>query len=282
MQRLENLIDSILESNRDLRDRIDSLESSHDPAFGIRAMQSHRARSTLIAKRFKDVLRKCGVHRRAENRQVSLCSLSSPQQESLAMSAFSDLSLGDVSRISLLCLPVWSTDLSNGYHYWFGKVNLEPTIRYLAQHYPLGLRMDGNGSQHAFMHPRKPPPIPSSRKTAERITFLVPISQQVHIASKPTTDGSSVRGDTAMVASVSDNQKDDEPKVLFRVRCHIGNPNPLTQNINGMPFHKYDPGDVRLPMERLKCSYGHLQGSRCSMYLRMRDQSGWPGSWTLR
>ena len=54
----------------------------------------------------------------------------------MALSVFSDLTLGNVSVISVLCLPVWSTDLSNAEYYQFGKDGLELTITEMMQRYP--------------------------------------------------------------------------------------------------------------------------------------------------
>jgi len=137
MQRLEDMVASLLESNRDLRIRIGILDYDHqNAAFPTSALQTRRSRNTFIPKAFEDVLNRSRVYRRAEGRLVSLYSLSSAQRQSLAMSAFSDLSLGNVSIISVLCLPVWSSDLKNGYHYRFGQAGLELTMRELEEQYP--------------------------------------------------------------------------------------------------------------------------------------------------
>jgi hypothetical protein len=50
----------------------------------------------------------------------------------MALSAFSDLTLGNVSSISVLCLPLWSTDLSNAEHYHFGETNTNTPAPYVA------------------------------------------------------------------------------------------------------------------------------------------------------
>jgi hypothetical protein len=54
----------------------------------------------------------------------------------MALSAFSDLTLAEISVISVFCLPVWSADLSNPADYRFGREGLTATMHELAERYP--------------------------------------------------------------------------------------------------------------------------------------------------
>jgi hypothetical protein len=140
MHRLINMVEAVLERNPDLRTRMDILSADHDNSLGA---ASHglrlegRADSVILPSRpFEDDLNSSKVYKRANERPASLYSLSSTQRESLALSAFSDLSLGNVSMISVLCLPVWSEDLSNAQYFRFGQNGLELTARELEEQYP--------------------------------------------------------------------------------------------------------------------------------------------------
>lgn len=242
MQRLENMVASILESNRDLRTRIDILDSDHSITFSTAALQTHGAGNTFIPRPFEDELNKSRVYRRVEERPMSLYSLSFTQRESLAMSAFTDLSLGNVSIISVLCLPVWSSDLSNGYHYRFGQAGLELTMSELEEQYPyVNFQWDTSDSKANTEEQ------PQDRK-----------EQEIRFPRIPSPD-SNEQANTSPSASGSDNEADDEPEVLFLAASlfefDVGN-----RSEDGIPYLTYRAGEVRKP---IKCALTTIITNPC-------------------
>jgi hypothetical protein len=81
--------------------------------------------STQSITAFKDDLNTSRVYRRLGTRP-SLWSISTSQQGSMALSAFSTLTIDNVSNLSVLRLPVWSTDLFNASGYNFQRRNPSP------------------------------------------------------------------------------------------------------------------------------------------------------------
>jgi hypothetical protein len=78
--------------------------------------------STRIVFAFEETLEKSRAYRRAPNWNLDdvsyRSSILNPHALSL-LSRLSSLSLGDVSTISIIALPLFSTDLSNSSHYCF-------------------------------------------------------------------------------------------------------------------------------------------------------------------
>lgn len=155
MHRLVELVEGLVVSNTNLRIRLDTLVMDHASALAptsamISAESSTSSASFAKASRpFEEDLNRSRVYRNLRSRP-SLYSISSSRRGSMALSAFSDLMLGNISIISLLCLPAWSCDLSNSSHYRFGKEGLVLTINELAEKYPdlelPELNADGNWS----------------------------------------------------------------------------------------------------------------------------------------
>jgi hypothetical protein len=130
MDKLVSLVEGLMASNVDLRTRIDALAADSTSRLSITqddyVSQSHPFENDLNGSR---------VYRRARPRDT-IYSIDSSRRDSLALSAFSDLTLGNVSIISVFCLPIWSTDLSNAGHYRFGRSGLTLTLEELRNTYP--------------------------------------------------------------------------------------------------------------------------------------------------
>jgi hypothetical protein len=138
-QKLCDLVERMLESNRDLAERIRGLEREGsfiskarsqiipgDDASTIRraigARESMLQPGDIPTKRFafEDDLESSPVYNRAIYRYSQL-SITSTALYSTALSVFSKLSLSQVSRISFYALPVCASDLSNSDLYVFGE-----------------------------------------------------------------------------------------------------------------------------------------------------------------
>ncbi|EXK77075.1 hypothetical protein FOQG_18204 [Fusarium oxysporum f. sp. raphani 54005] len=86
---------------------------------------------------FEDDLESSRVYRRAQRDTVDF-SFRSSIARSRNWSVLSGLSLGDVSAISVIALPIYPTDLTNAQHYDFGEdapISIEPA--FLAEDQPL-------------------------------------------------------------------------------------------------------------------------------------------------
>jgi hypothetical protein len=126
MERLCRLVESLLQSNAHLQARLVSVEASQvtGPPF-TPVQQSPDDRISTVSfvpdhSMLNDTLKRSRVYKRTWNRDSTFTTTSS-KREPLALSAFSDLSLGNVSVVSVFCLPIWSSDLSNSEHYSFGS-----------------------------------------------------------------------------------------------------------------------------------------------------------------
>ena len=129
MQEAENSLNHLisrversLASDPDLQDRIDA--ETEDPALPTPPLQltatsaeEDRLRS-ISSSPFEEDLQKSKVYQRLRPRD-SMWSIDSSQRGSMALSKFSELTLGDLSIISVFKLPIWSTDISNAEHYDF-------------------------------------------------------------------------------------------------------------------------------------------------------------------
>ena len=141
MHCLVELVESLVESNTDLRNRLDDIAADHASAYVNTRPSSFLPSSTsitaptILPREFEEDLNRSRVYRKVRPRD-SIYSINSSQRASLTSSAFSELSLGDVSIVSVLCLPVWSVDLGNAEYYRFGREGLTLTIAELAVRYP--------------------------------------------------------------------------------------------------------------------------------------------------
>ena len=145
VETLNNLVQQLLQNNQDLCVRLGRLESlssngaipstpllnesdDEDDASTIRQkrhasdpiLETSKTSETneIVVKRFtfEHDLRQCKVYKRVTRRH-SLESLSSSTAPSFGWSCFSEMSLANVSDISVMSLPIASTELSNGSHY---------------------------------------------------------------------------------------------------------------------------------------------------------------------
>jgi hypothetical protein len=128
MNRLVDLVESLVSSNTDLQIRIDALAIDH-------ASLSPPPPAEFVSNTYEADLSTSRVYRKLRPRD-SIWSISDSQRGSMALSAFSDLTLGNISIVSVLCLPLWSTDLSNAEHYRFGRDGLNLTMEDLRTRYP--------------------------------------------------------------------------------------------------------------------------------------------------
>lgn len=139
MNRLTDRVEYFISTNADLRVRIDALAANHDsslaPASRLMTMQAPLTTSSGYLRPFEEDLSKSPVYRKLRPRD-SIYSISTSQRDSIALSAFSKLSMSNISVVAVFSLPIWSTDLANAAHYRFGKEGLTLTTTELARRYP--------------------------------------------------------------------------------------------------------------------------------------------------
>jgi hypothetical protein len=122
MSHLIDRVERLVASNPDLQDRIDA--QTEGPALPAPLLQvtTNSAEEdklrTLSSSPFEYDLQNSKVYRRLRPRD-SVWYLNSSQCSLMALSRFSELTLGDLSTVSVFKQPVWSTDLSNAEHYNF-------------------------------------------------------------------------------------------------------------------------------------------------------------------
>ncbi|KAL1600827.1 hypothetical protein SLS60_007215 [Paraconiothyrium brasiliense] len=125
-QELYNLTSQLLQSNRDLRRRLSLLERGpRDDGDSVHLQIGQRSslvsiRSQIRAFEFERELKESWVYRKAR-RSTADASFRSSNALSHAWSALSDISLSDISAISVVALPISPDDLSNGHHYRQGQ-----------------------------------------------------------------------------------------------------------------------------------------------------------------
>ncbi|KAH0425952.1 hypothetical protein CcaCcLH18_10656 [Colletotrichum camelliae] len=136
-RRLCTLVQQVLESNKELCDRIRALEkegsviaqteAGKDDASTIRRRRDSKALSFVDSDRavlkftFDQDLEASRVYNRVLNNRQSMASLTSTALYTTALSVFSNLSLSQVSNISFYALPIYAVDLSNDACYVFGE-----------------------------------------------------------------------------------------------------------------------------------------------------------------
>ena len=126
LNHLISRVERSLASDPDLQGRIDA--QTEDPALPTvpsqltaNSAEEDKLRSSSGSPFEKD-LQTSKVYQRLRPRD-SMWSLNSSQCGSMALSKFSQLTLGDLSTVSVFRLPIWSTDISNARHY-----NFEPNL----------------------------------------------------------------------------------------------------------------------------------------------------------
>ncbi|KAF2804688.1 uncharacterized protein BDZ99DRAFT_425549, partial [Mytilinidion resinicola] len=120
VRRLVGLVEASLQDSNDLRIRMLSIEADHGygQTAALSQVQRNFENEAGEMRSFEKDLQDSRVYGRVNNRH-SLYELSNSQRGSMALSSFSELSLGSVSKISVLSLPIWSVDLANSRHYLF-------------------------------------------------------------------------------------------------------------------------------------------------------------------
>jgi hypothetical protein len=130
MTRLIDLVESLVASNADLQARIDGDHATaRDPTQQVIVTEDLSASTSTLSQSssaFETDLETSRVYRKLR-RRTSIWSLSTSQQGSMALTAFSNLTMDDVSNLSVVRLPVWSPDLSNASDYDFEANNLAPS-----------------------------------------------------------------------------------------------------------------------------------------------------------
>lgn len=136
MHRLVALVDTLVGDDPILKSRLDKLTTGQSST--AQPTSSRTTINSVVHRAYEEILQKSRVYRRnVRAREIdSIYSYGTSQLASLALSRFSDLSFGNVSAISVFCLPVWSEDLSNATHYRFGRDGLQSTLAELMEKYP--------------------------------------------------------------------------------------------------------------------------------------------------
>ena len=143
MHKLQDSVEQLLRSNEDLAGRLKGLEREgsvtttrdQDDTSSIRTVRSleDRLSKTTIGRSvgfaFEDELNSSRAYKKAVYRH-SQASLTSSALFSTALSVFSNLSLAQVSNISMYALPIYSADIHNDEWYKFGEneVVLDTTV----------------------------------------------------------------------------------------------------------------------------------------------------------
>jgi hypothetical protein len=126
MTRLVGMVESLVASNAEMRLRMDHYETEHARNQGMYIEEGNEPISqSLSSSAFESDLDTSRVYRKLRPRP-SNWSISTSQQGSMALTAFSQLTMDDVSNLSILRLPVWSMDLSNTSDYDFDEGDLTP------------------------------------------------------------------------------------------------------------------------------------------------------------
>jgi len=137
---LANNVTQLLETNQDLSRRLMNLEDTFDAqtiATRRRSMagslatssggsSSPQAQQTQFPSgfEFEDDLKTSGPYRRVQRDTMDF-SFRSSVARSHAWSVFSGLSLGDVSVMSVIALPIYANEITNSRHYEFGGRQLD-------------------------------------------------------------------------------------------------------------------------------------------------------------
>ncbi|KAF2684199.1 hypothetical protein K458DRAFT_269951, partial [Lentithecium fluviatile CBS 122367] len=119
MQLLNQNVERLNSSNEDIKHRIDTFSIDHaSPTLGKSPETDATCVSPLHVPAYEVDLSGSRVYRRVRPR-ASVWSVGSTDRVSMALSVFSNLTVDDVSNVSVLCLPIWSSDISNASHYRF-------------------------------------------------------------------------------------------------------------------------------------------------------------------
>lgn len=117
--RRQSLNGSILPQSNDLRTSTSDIQSSEDSvASSLSRLSLIPDQNSLTSSEFQSDLEASRVYRRAKRRTMDF-SFRSSITGSNAWSVFSGLSLGDVSVMSVIALPLYAYDISNPQNYDF-------------------------------------------------------------------------------------------------------------------------------------------------------------------
>ena len=266
MHRLVELVESLVESNADLRNRLDDIAVDYASvhvktrASSVLASSAYITPPKILPRAFEEDLNRSRVYRKLRPRD-SIYSIDNSQRASLTSSAFSELSLGDVSIVSVLCLPVWSSDLCNAEYYRFGCEGLTLTMAELAARYPDNDFLDPDDLDNEYIanltheyayHDSNQKPDQTNLRKPEDTFPLETLTDNAHSQSKSlSTDGifNSTLPSSISTSSTEGPQhktENKEPKVLFEVaslfRCYIAS----DRREGGIPYLNYVPGEVSI------------------------------------
>ncbi|KAH5690376.1 hypothetical protein HBI44_173310 [Parastagonospora nodorum] len=121
MTRLHAMVEDLMASNADMRTRMDQVLTDH-PAHRTVVEEDI---DPLSQSAFETDLDTSRVYRKLRAR-TSLWSVNTSQQGSMALTAFSALTMDDVSNLSVVRLPVWSKDIVNAFDYEFEEDDFTP------------------------------------------------------------------------------------------------------------------------------------------------------------
>jgi hypothetical protein len=153
LSHVENCLDTSLST---FTRRPDSIATMVNPAHGgasFRVQETNDALSVLLYGTsgelpFEKILFSSKVYHNAKQNTCDV-SFRSSIGLSHAWTALSEISLSDISAISVVALPIYSDDITNGHHYVFGDPSLgsQPTAQpALAQHLERPFDTVGSGS----------------------------------------------------------------------------------------------------------------------------------------
>lgn len=124
-RRLESMEEAMAARSR-LHSAADSMNLAQDDSETIRSLSRHQnigsydyLEKIRIPTSFENVLEATRVYKRAIGNECDI-SLRTSYLQSRAWSQLSDLSLAQISNISVVALPLYQSDISNGQWYTFG------------------------------------------------------------------------------------------------------------------------------------------------------------------
>jgi hypothetical protein len=121
MNRLVDMVEGLVADSADLQARMDGIAADHD-ATRDPTHTSHTAEDLIAStlsqssSTFEADLDSSYVYRKLRPR-ASIWSLSTSQQGSMALTVFSNLTMDCISNLSVIRLPIWSSNLFNASEY---------------------------------------------------------------------------------------------------------------------------------------------------------------------
>lgn len=266
MHRLVELVESLVESNTDLRNRLDDIAADHASvhvntrASSVLVSSTSTTAPTILPRGFEEDLNRSRVYRKLRPRD-SIYSIDSSQRASLTSSAFSELSLGDVSIVSVLCLPVWSVDLGNAEYYRFGREGLTLTIAELAVRYPhIDFSNPDDLDDEYMAHLINEYTYHDSNQKSDRTDLREPedivpfetLTDNAHSQSRSFSTSGTFNSalpstiSTSFTEGTQQETETEEPEVLFEAASLFEFYIPNDRREGGIPYLVYVPGEVSI------------------------------------